>query len=255
MAERLGARQRLTGMRKCLLAVVLTLPLLLTGCGDNRPVLDGGHGQFASPSADRSACGAADADAAEVARADLDGDGATDAVRYVGPGANQDCPAGLIATVGGRPLFAAVQADTVVTRADVSVVQLPGRSGQLLLIKQTHPRGGFQARLFGYAGAKLEELTVGSKPVLGFVATDVQSTAFSARCTDDGFEVLAARPHQPIGIVPAWDIDRTTYAVEGNTVAPGATTEIADNVLDKQLRAKYSELVNYSLFANCRVPG
>ena len=53
----------------------------------------------------------------------------------------------------------------------------------------------------------------------------------------------------------AWDIQRTTYAVEGGEVTAGETEEIADNVLPAQLKAKYPELVDYSAFKSCRAAG
>ena len=58
--------------------------------------------------------------------------------------------------------------------------------------------------------------------------------------------------HEPVGIAPAWDIKQTTYAVDGTTVTKGATKEIADNVLPKDLEAKYPDLVKHSAFESCR---
>ena len=94
-------------------------------------------------------------------------------------------------------------------------------------------------------------LSADGKPVFPFVATDVTTDPLTARCTADGFEVLHARAHTPIGVVPAWDVDRTTYTVDGNQVTASAATEIADNVLDEELPKKYADLVGYRLFENC----
>lgn len=159
----------------------------------------------------------------------------------------------LSADVDGRAITAHVDGDLPVRDGDLQAVQIPGRTGEVLLVEQQHPRGGFQARLYGYADGNLAELTVDGEPIFPFVATDVLESPLSARCAPGGFEVTEARAHEPVGVVHAWDIDRTSYSVDGNTVTKGATTEIADNVLDEDLSKKYSDLVHYRLFENCRV--
>ena len=132
---------------------------------------------------------------------------------------------------------------------------MTGRTGDLVLLREEHPRGGFQAHLYGYAGGHLEELTVQGRPVLPFVATDVLTDPLSARCTDGGFEVLRARRHEPVGIVAAWDVFRTTYTVDGNRVHVGPTPKVADNVLDQDLPTRFPDLVGHALFEDCRVAG
>ena len=183
---------------------------------------------------------------------DLDGDGAVESVTYWGP--STECPSetSLTAVVSGEEVRAVVTGDLPLAAADFKVLQIPGRTGELLLVTPQHPRGGFQARLFGYADGNLAELTLEGEPIFSFVATDVLESPLSARCAPGGFEVTAARAHEPIGVVHAWDVFRTTYAIDGNTVTKGATTEVADNVLDEQLESKYSDLVHYRLFENCR---
>jgi hypothetical protein len=232
-------------MRVTTSAVLLLAGLMLGGCGD-RHVDDGGRGTIASsPSCPHATTGGQPL----APGLDLDGDGTADdlSVRPRTP----SCEASLTATVSGREADATLDEDLPVDLSRSFAIAVPGRAGDIAVVLQTHPRGGLQARLFGYSDGKLQELTVAGRPILPFIATDVQTTPLSARCTADGFEILAARAHEPAGIVPAWDIDRTAYTIDGNAVARGDTTEIADNVLDEQLQATYADLVGHSLFENC----
>src|SRR5690242_11667941 len=160
MAERLGRRTRPTGVRMRVLGLVVVVPFLLAGCGDEPPVIDSGHGQFASPSP--TGC-AHDARAVPLVKADLDGDGRTDQVDYEPPG--DSCPGGLTSTVRGLRWAATVDWDASGAARDAVVVRVPGRTGDLVLLKEQHPRGGFQAHLFGYADGRLAELTVQGSPV------------------------------------------------------------------------------------------
>lgn len=253
MRERLGRLARPRGMRMRLLGLVVVLPLLmgavLAGCGDEPPVIDGGKGQFASPSPTACARGAGEV---PLARADLDGDGTPDELYYEPP--SGPCPdGGLSSSVRDQRWGPLVDWDASGAARDAVVLHVPGRTGDLVLLRETHPRGGFQAHLYGYAGGHLDELTVQGRPVFPFVATDVLTDPLSARCTDAGFEVLHGRRHQPVGIVAAWDVYRTTYTVEGNTLHVGPTTKVADNVLDRDVTRKYHALVTYDLFGDCRV--
>ena len=228
------------------IGMLLALLLLAAGCGDRNPVADDGHGQFASP----STCASTVAGAAEVARVDLDGDGTADPIHAVP--ATGRCGPLLSAVVGGRQDTVALGEGLPVRAAGSFAISVPGRAGQVVMVLEQHPRGGFQAHLFGYAGGKLEELQVDGKPIFPFVATDTLSTPLAATCTEGGFEVTTAQAHQPIGVVPAWDIQRTTYELDGNAVTTNAITVVADNVLDGQLRRKYADLVHHRLFENCR---
>ena len=83
----------------------------------------------------------------------------------------------------------------------------------------------------------------------------MQEHPLSIDCTDGGVVVTEAVAHEPHGVIFAWDIKRTSYAVEGGEVTAGATEEIADNVLPGQLAAKYPDLVKYSAFTSCRAAG
>jgi len=240
-------------MRMRLLGTLLVLPLTVAGCGD-----DGASEQgktATSPTSTETACVSTEADPRDL-EADLDGDGAAETVSFhPADTGTRGCPAILDASVNGHDVSVAVDTDVTVDRGDVRAVRVPGRPGDLVLVLEQHPRGGFQAHLLGYSGGKFEELTVDGSPIFPFVATDVLTDPLSARCVDGGFEITRARPHEPIGIVPAWDVDRTTYALDGNTVTKGATTEIADNVLEKDFHRKYQALIDYALFAGCSTAG
>lgn len=245
MPERHQESPRPTVMRKPLLALALVLPLVISGCGD------GGTTRGSSESASGagpSACAGATAPAS-VAEVDLDGDGTPESVGFVP--AVAECPAHLATTVSGHDLSADLSDGTTVTASQTAAVTLPGRTGDVLLVRTSHPRGGFQAHLFGYADRKFAELTAEGKPVFDFIATDAMSTPTAARCDGDGFAVVQARPHEPIGVAAAWDVFRTVYSVDGNTVTRGATSETAENVLDHELQSQYADLVSYDFFQDC----
>lgn len=231
---------------KTLLAAVV-LATVLAGCGDAG---SDDRSTVTASSSSPSGCVRGGEPDVELARPDLDGDGEGDVVSF--SPASGECPGGLRASVPGLQSAPSLDWDPAPTPWDAWVVAIPGRTGELLVVLQQHPRGGFQAHLFGYADARLEELTADGQPVFPFVATDVTSTPLAATCVTAGFEVTQARTHEPVGLMPAWDVDRTTYTVAGNTVTKGATTEVADNVLDERLRATYRGLVDHSLFEDCR---
>jgi hypothetical protein len=187
-----------------------------------------------------------------ITTADLDGDGKSEAVKLTAP--DGDCANLLFAKVGegfvntqmpvgGLPLSKAF------------AVEVPGRDGALLVTRQDHPRGGFQLRLYAAGPDGLVELRTDDHPIVPFVALDVQERPLSIDCADGGVVLTEAVAHKPAGVMFAWDIQRTTYAVEGGVVTKGETEEIADNVLPAQLKSKYPELVDYSAFKSCRAAG
>jgi hypothetical protein len=238
-------------MTKLLLG--LALVLALSSCGDSGT--EDTTGSTEPPASSHTAtCGSA-APTTPVAQVDLDGDGTPESVGYAP--ARGTCPARLTARVAGHDLSADLSGDPSgavrVTSSAAAAVALPGREGDVLLVRASHPRGGFQADLFGYADGKFAELTAEGKPLFDFVATDSMSTPTAARCDGDGFALLQARAHEPIGVVAAWDVFRTVYSVDGNAVTKGATTEIADNVLDHELQSQYGDLVTYDFFSSCLV--
>jgi hypothetical protein len=232
----------------------LAAVLLLAGCGS----ADGRSGEEAkgadntdSTSATVGKC-PADAPAVQVARTiatvDLDGDGTDDAVRMTAPGG--ECGDTVFARLSSGYVSAPANDGPPVTNA--FGVQLPGRTGQLLVTKSDHPRGGYQLRLYAAVPSGLTEVQVDGHPLVPFVATDVQEHPFSIECADGGLVLTEAVAHEPIGVVPAWDIKRTTYVVDGTSVQKGTTAEVADNVLTNQLAAKYPDLVKHAAFTTCR---
>jgi hypothetical protein len=248
MAERLGLGQRQSGMKVLAIGTLLVVSLVLAGCGDQ-----GDDSPRASSTPTSSWCRSSDGGEVRLASPDLDGDGTADPVVWTP--ASGSCPATLSSSVEGLESAPTLAWDPQPTARDASVVRLPGRTGDLLVLLQQHPRGGFQAHLYGYDHGDLEELAVDGKPILPFVATDALADPVSATCVEGGFEVLQARAHAPVGVVPAWDVHRTTYAVDGNAVTEGPTTEVADNVLDEDLHKSYRDLVDHSLFADCSAAG
>jgi hypothetical protein len=246
MREPLGGSIGRTVVRGLLLAA--TLSLALAGCGD---LGDPGAGAGGPEQSRLPSTGCTGRASPARTALDLDGDGAADEVRVDRAAVDGRCRDALVAQVGGREVVAPLSGDLPVSARDLAAVAIPGRTGSLLLVRAQHPRGGFQAHLFGYAAGKLAELRAGGRPVFDFVATDTMSTPTAARCDGGGFAVLEARTHEPIGVAPAWDVFRTVYAVDGNTVTNGPTTEIADNVLDHDLQRRYPDLVDHDLCADC----
>ncbi len=248
MAERPGLAVRPTSMRTGLLVAVLAVcSLVAAGCGDEPTAHEPG-GIASAPACPSSAAGAV-----AVARVDLDGDGVPDQVTSVP--ATRTCGPLLTASVGGHADSVVLDDDLAVAPGRSFAITVPGRDGNVAVLRQDHPRGGFQIVLLAWtAGAGLSTLDIDDRPVFPFVATDVETTPLMARCVADGFEITLARAHEPMGVVPAWDLERTTYTLNGDTVSKGATTEVADNVLDKQLHRNYRALVSYQLFADCRSP-
>lgn len=194
------------------------------------------------------------AEAERFGTADIDGDGSAEPILDQRVGTS-DCPAGLYVDLDGHAVPISYGVDQPVGQGDVRTVRIAGREGDLVLIRQSHPRGGVDISLAAYDGAAMSPILPGGEPVFLFLAQDTTPTYYAtARCTGDGFEVTEALPHEPIGVMPAWDVFRTTYTVAGAEFARGEREEIADNVLDEELQKKYSDLVDYRLFENCEAP-
>ncbi len=130
-------------------------------------------------------------------------------------------------------------------------ISVPGLPNPLLVTKQAHPRGGFQLRVFSPEGSTWTELQVDGHSLIPFVATDVQEQPLTVDCADGSIVITKAVAHKPAGVAFAWDIQQTSYAVEGGQVTAGETKEIADNVLPQQLKAKYPGLVKHEAFKSC----
>jgi hypothetical protein len=227
---------------------VLGVLLLVAGCGsEGRSAPEAHH-----PAA--TACAGATGPFT-LGRIDVNGDGKPDDLTFYGaadePG--DDCFTEDTFVVswanGGGDVY--YERNLPLEKRDVSAVTLPGRRGSLVLVVQSHPRGGFVAHLTAADGKDTVEVG-GAAGLIPFVATDAPTGHVAARCTATGFDVIEAVAHTPIGVVPAWDVYRTSYGVDGSRLVAGPRTEIADNVLDKQLRASYRDVVAHRLFAGCR---
>jgi len=184
-----------------------------------------------------------------VARADLDGDGKDAPVRLTTQGSGACAhrlmgDAGTSADLKGLDLAA----------KGARVVHLDGHRGDLLLVSsEPHPRGGAQPHLFGRGGASgLRELTVDGQPLVPFVATDGGAPPMTATCTDKGeIAIDTAKAHQPPGIVLAWDVTRTTYAIKGGVATRARSRLVAAAAADPTLRKDRPDLFDGRLFAGC----
>lgn len=184
-----------------------------------------------------------------VATVDLDGDGTKEPVRLTA--ADGDCTNLLFAKLGEGYVFAQLPIGAPPLSSAFGVA-VPGREGALLATKQDHPRGGFQLRVYAVGPDGLVELKDGKDALFPFVALDVMEHPSSIDCADNALVVTEAVAHEPSGVAAAWDIRRTTYALEGSQVTPGPTEEVADNVMSAKLRATYPDVVRHTTFTGCR---
>jgi len=228
--------------------------LVATGCGS--------AGQASKEHVDpdtagRATVGACAADSPEVtgartiASVDLDGDGTSDKVSLTAAGG--ECGNTLFAKLPDGYVFIALEDNAPPVRSGYAVSP-PGTDRQLLVTRSDHPRGGYQLRVYATAPDQLAELEHDGEALFPFVATDVEEHPASIDCADGGIVVTEAVPHQPAGVVAAWDVQRTTYTLKDGKVTAGPTDEVADNVLPRQLGGKYPDLVRHAAFQSCRVP-
>jgi len=236
-------------MKRALMVAAL---LVLAGCGsaeksDNGTSAGSDQEKGSAMVGDCSATSDQVTGAKTLVSADLDGDGTAEAVKLTTPGG--DCSTTLFAQLGEGYVATAIPTDPPVTSA---FAVDPGSGGQLVVTKADHPRGGYQLRVYAAGTDELAELKVNGQSLLPFVALDVQDHPWSIDCSADGLVFTEAVAHEPVGIAPAWDIKQTTYVVDGTSVTKGATKEIADNVLPKDLEATYPDLVKHSAFESCR---
>jgi hypothetical protein len=225
-------RRRLLGTAALLPALALT-----AACGDQTP--------SSAPEAD-----ACSGQGAVIAKADLDGSGSSREVRLTSPGSGPCAdrlvgPGGESADVAGLDLVA----------AHAKVVHLHGDDpvDLVLVSAKPHPRGGAQVHLFGLGGRSgLRELTAAGQPLVPFVATDGGAAPMTATCTDDGgIGVVTAEAHEPPGVVLAWDVTQTTYAIDDGRAVPKGKSSVADAAADPLLRRERPELFDGSLFSDC----
>jgi hypothetical protein len=231
---------------------MVALLLVLAGCGSAQ---QGGGSKSAGSDAEKGSSMVGDCSATSdqvtgaktLVSADLDGDGSPEDVKLTTPGG--DCSSTVFAKLGDGYVATAVPTGPAVTSA---FVVDPGSGGQLVVTKADHPRGGYQLRVYAAGTDELVELKSDGQSLLPFVATDVQEHPWSIDCSADGLVFTEAVAHEPPGVAPAWDIKQMTYTLDGTTLTKGPTKEIADNVLPKDLDAKYPELAKHSAFASCR---
>jgi hypothetical protein len=231
-------------------AALVALLLVGAGCGSAKSGTGDAESTASTPSSTVVVCMGSGAGRL-LTKADVDGDGTSDQVRL--KQASGACPPALVAATHAAHSPLAGDLSSGEPPVSTAFAVDPGSGSQLVVTRADHPRGGYQLRVYAAGTDKLVELTSGGQPLLPFVATDVQEHPWSIDCSQDGLVFTEAVAHQPVGIVPAWDIEQTTYSLNGTTVTKDATTEVADNVLQQDLAAKYPDLVQHSSFESCRV--
>lgn len=232
-------------MTRTLVVSLVAAGMLASGCGQ-QPSVPPSQAPDAlagcSPTESKAAARRAHEVPVEV---DLDGDGSPDPVRLTR--ADAACPGVLFTTVQDR-LYSTKTSEAGLELASAKRVGLPGREGDLLAVRAVHPRGGYQVQLYGFDHT-LGEVTADGQPVVPFVATDTTGGYVSVTCADDTLVVRQAVAHEPPGIVFAWDVRETPYAVDGLRATEGPTTEVANNVLDQQLGSRFPDVKQRRMFA------
>lgn len=242
-------------MLRTLPALAVVLTLALAGCGsaatsdDGNSAAGGDPTATSSPSESPSTCASVTRGRGVEAAIDVEGDGQREPVTF-----SPQSPCGPPTLQAGHgedpPLTTLPAGEPPVTQ--IFGVRVPGRTGELVVTRSTHPRGGFQLRVYAAEGSRLVELQRGSEPLVPFVATDVQEHPLSVGCAENALVVTEAVAHEPAGIAYAWDVRRTAYSLDGATLTAGPTQEIADNVLPAQLTKRWADLVDHTAFAGCR---
>ncbi len=230
------------------LMLSLAVALAASGCGQEQrresPPQEG-PSHLAGCRTDRSASAMESAQPVPAA-VDLDHDGEDDPVKVTRD--DSRCPGVIFTTVKGDLRSSELHGTLDLETAQRVVV--PGLGGDLLAVREAHPRGGYQVHVYGYADGGFGAVhTGGGQSVVPFVATDTRGSYLSVTCRDGALVVREAVAHEPPGIVFAWDIRETPYAVDGLVATRGATTEIADNVLDDRLGSTYPDVKKRQMFA------
>ena len=229
-------------MRSLTLVSVLLVSALLAGCGDDSPRTD------PTLPAQWGDCTVDDFDQADGQ--DL-GRLGSDVVKLV-PAGEGPCAGGLVARTGAG--VEGVDVSGLDLEAGTAAVVTLGGGRELLLVHGgVHPRGGFQPHLFGTTGG-LQEVLVDGNPLLPFVATDGGGAPTTATCgADDKVSLLAATTSEPPGVVLAWDVQRTTYRIEGSEAVLVGTRQVREHAADPVLREAMPELFDpAALFADCK---
>ena len=233
-------------MTRTLMLTLAAAAILVSGCGQ-QPSAPPTRAPEALVGCTQTESKAAARKADEVpAEVDLDGDGSPDKVLLTRDDAA--CPGVLFTTVKDRRYSAKVRDPAGMDLTSATRVSLPGREGDLLALRAEHPRGGFQVQVYAFDDS-LGEVTADGQPVVPFVATDTTGGYLSVTCADGELVGHQAVAHEPPGIVFAWDVKETRYAVDGLRATRGATTDVADNVLDQQLGAEFPDVKHRRMFA------
>ncbi|HSV37680.1 MAG TPA: hypothetical protein VLI04_02870 [Nocardioidaceae bacterium] len=174
--------------------------------------------------------------------ADLDGDGEQESLALVDEGA---CHL-LVGRNGTTPLE--TQTLELSDTAGIKVVTLIGTERQLLLLSgESAGRGGFQPYLVGEENGVIALVEAQGSPLIPFVATDGGALPSTARCNDSGgIDVVEARPSEPAGVIPTWDVTTTSYTLEGNIASPAAQN-VDEGVDDELLREQQPDLFTSGL--------
>jgi hypothetical protein len=223
-----------------LLAVLLPVLLLSAGCGDD-------HGRESPPQASRfEGCTTENFQRTGTPVGTLRAHDDPVRMRLV-PHEADRCPDSLISRSGSGVTGGHV-GDLDLDPATARVVRTPGRASDLLLVESASGSDGVQAHLFAANG---REVRHDDRPLLPAVDTG-RRTPVDAACGPGGrLTVVTAKAHQPPGIVLAWDVTRTTYAVEGDLARTVRTSTVARAVADPTLRRRHPELYDGRLLAGC----
>lgn len=212
--------------------------IAVTGCGES---------PSSSPAAtepDVAGCPAdseAVLNASALADVDLDGDGKAETVRQIAADAGP-CANTLVTTVANKQVWAKGDALPTTKARAVTIGDL-----DYLLTQSTHPRGGFQTRLLGYAEGKFTELTLDGQPVFPFVATDTNTGFLSAACDGPDLQVTTALVTNHM----RWDVWRETLAINGTAVASKEREKLASGLRAGQVAKRYPDLGKHTILTNC----
>ena len=217
----------------------LILLTLLAGCA--RPV-----GSVPPSASQWGDCTMADADSGGrvVVRADLDGDAATrEVLKLFAPGEGP-CAGGLVLRSGSGVSGIDV-AHLGLDPAHVRVAFLRGRPREAVIVAPSRPRGNgaVQTHLFvPTGGGHLAEVEEHGRPLLPLAAPR-DGHAVTATCAPTGrVDVWTGTPHQPAGIVLAWDVRRTTYRIDAGRALRDASHLVENGTADPTMRTKMPRL-------------